>query len=206
MSRESRRQLPNRAARRADTLRVLAEAAATCAERDGISFAELSVERLTTCAEMSRAGFYLYFEDKGELVRAWHREFDAATVEILTQWWDATKPATDDIERMLHQLADIHRAGRIIIEAVKSMTALDPDLRCEQVKGFVLRRSQLGQHIVRGQREKWIDPELEPDTTAAWLTSMVDHVMVQVIPRQDDLTSLLATGTDIICRTLYSIP
>ncbi|PQM45173.1 hypothetical protein C1Y40_04660 [Mycobacterium talmoniae] len=77
MSREARRQLPNRAARRVDTLGALADAAAACVDEDNTSFAELSVERLARRAGISRASFYLYFEDKGELVRGWHQEFDA---------------------------------------------------------------------------------------------------------------------------------
>lgn len=35
----------------------------------GTSFTELSVDRLTTEAGMSRASFYIYFEDKGHLLR-----------------------------------------------------------------------------------------------------------------------------------------
>ena len=37
--------------------------------RDGASFTELSVDRLSTEAAMSRASFYIYFEDKGHLLR-----------------------------------------------------------------------------------------------------------------------------------------
>ena len=37
--------------------------------RDGASFTELSVDRLSTEAGMSRASFYIYFEDKGHLLR-----------------------------------------------------------------------------------------------------------------------------------------
>ena len=37
--------------------------------RDGASFTELSVDRLSTEAGISRASFYIYFEDKGHLLR-----------------------------------------------------------------------------------------------------------------------------------------
>ena len=37
--------------------------------RDGASFTELSVDRLSTEAGISRASFYIYFEDKGQLLR-----------------------------------------------------------------------------------------------------------------------------------------
>ena len=36
---------------------------------DGASFTELSVDRLATEAGISRASFYIYFEDKGHLLR-----------------------------------------------------------------------------------------------------------------------------------------
>ena len=37
--------------------------------RDGASFTELSVDRLSSEAAISRASFYIYFEDKGHLLR-----------------------------------------------------------------------------------------------------------------------------------------
>lgn len=37
--------------------------------RDGASFTELSVDRLSGEAGISRASFYIYFEDKGHLLR-----------------------------------------------------------------------------------------------------------------------------------------
>ncbi|WP_237156519.1 helix-turn-helix domain-containing protein [Mycobacteroides franklinii] len=70
MSKQARRQLPNRTARRNDTLAALAVAAASCADGNQSSFANLTVDRLARRAGISRASFYIYFEDKAELVRA----------------------------------------------------------------------------------------------------------------------------------------
>src|SRR5215212_8226744 len=134
MTRPPRRRLPNRAARRADILRALADAAKdlVC---DGETFADLSVERLSRQAGISRASFYLYFEDKGELFLGWHDLVDESAQEIVEKWW--------------------HAAG-------------------------------------------WVDPDIDADTTAAWLTAMVDRVMQLVAPTADDDSDLYLTGADII--------
>lgn len=206
MSRETRRQLPNRAARRQDTLRALAVAAAACIDEDGGSFADLGVEPLARRAGISRASFYLYFEDKGELVRGWHSEFDESVAAGFAQWFTSTKPARSVVRAALEELATIHQQSRTVLSAIQEMSAHDPVLRQERAESFALRRSELRKHIIRGQREEWIDADLTADTTAAWLVSMVDRVMAQVMPRHGEVTSLIDTGTDILWRTLYAGP
>lgn len=205
MTRESRRQLPNRAARRVDTLGALADAAA-CVDKNNASFAELSVERLARRAGISRATFYLYFEDKGELVRGWHQEFDAQVTARYAEWWNIANPGRSAVSGALEQLAVIHRGSRTVLAAIQEMTAHDPRLRHERVEAFQRKRGELRRHIARGQREDWIDADLAPDATAAWLISMVDRVMQQVIPSCGDAASLIDTGTEIVWRTLYAAP
>ncbi|WP_083341933.1 TetR/AcrR family transcriptional regulator [Mycobacterium talmoniae] len=206
MSREARRQLPNRAARRVDTLGALADAAAACVDEDNTSFAELSVERLARRAGISRASFYLYFEDKGELVRGWHQEFDAQVTAGYAEWWNVSSPGRSAVSGALEELAVIHRRSRTVLAAIQQMTAHDPHLRHERVEAFQRKRGELRRHIMRGQRENWIDADLAPDTTAAWLISMVDRVMQQVVPTCGDATSLIDTGAEIVWRALYASP
>src|SRR5215212_7852545 len=114
MTRPPRRRLPNRAARRADILRALADAAKdlVC---DGETFADLSVERLSRQAGISRASFYLYFEDKGELVRGWHDLFDEGAQEILENWWLARAPSEVFIADVFARMQRLHRESRFAL-------------------------------------------------------------------------------------------
>lgn len=63
----------------------------------GASFTELSVDRLATAAGISRASFYIYFEDKGHLLRRLAGQVFADLADSANRWWsvaDARIPPT----------------------------------------------------------------------------------------------------------------
>ncbi|WP_286144125.1 TetR/AcrR family transcriptional regulator [Mycobacterium sp. D16R24] len=205
MSRPARRRLPNRTARRNDTLAALAVAAASCADGNQSSFANLTVDRLARHAGISRASFYIYFEDKAELVRAWNRDLDERAHIVLAQWWPAGPPTPSAIRQMLNQLTDIYSGNRVVLNAIHEMTAHDPLLRQTRADSFAAICGALRQHIVRGQQEGWASNGLQPATTAAWIVSMLERVLQQVVPARQSAMSLLDTGADVIWRTLYQL-
>src|ERR1700744_4888354 len=55
--------------------------------RDGASYTELSVDRLSTEAGISRASFYIYFEDKGHLLRRLAGQVFADLADSADRWW-----------------------------------------------------------------------------------------------------------------------
>src|SRR5262245_58155906 len=55
--------------------------------RDGASFTELSVDRLATEAGISRASFYIYFEDKGDLLSRLVGEAFRDIADDAQRWW-----------------------------------------------------------------------------------------------------------------------
>src|SRR5271168_2650179 len=56
---------------------------------DGASFTELSVDRLATEAGISRASFYIYFEDKGHLLRRLAGQVFGELATSAERWWGA---------------------------------------------------------------------------------------------------------------------
>src|SRR5271157_5870474 len=63
---------------------------------EGESFTELSVERIVQAAGMSRSTFYVYFEDKGDLLRAWFSEINEELVAAAAYWWKIDGDSTRD--------------------------------------------------------------------------------------------------------------
>src|SRR6201998_4239088 len=55
--------------------------------RDGATFTELSVDRLSSEAGISRASFYIYFEDKGHLLRRLASQVFADLADSADRWW-----------------------------------------------------------------------------------------------------------------------
>src|SRR6202012_1748558 len=66
--------------------------------RDGASFTELSVDRLSGEAGISRASFYIYFEDKGHLLRRLAGQVFGDLTEGAQHWWSvAGRHDPDDV-------------------------------------------------------------------------------------------------------------
>ena len=184
-------------------MRALSGAAAECA-REGTSFADLSVERLSRRSGISRASFYLYFEDKSELVRGWHHALDLRLEGILAEWWEASPPANELISRVMSDLAATYADEQLVVNAIQDMTPNDPLLRGALDDTFQRQTAALRKHLVRGQRAGWVDANLVAATTAPWLIAMLDRVMQQVVAREEVDSALVETGADIIRNALYS--
>src|SRR5689334_13890771 len=54
---------------------------------DGAGITELSVDRLATEAGISRATFYIYFEDKGHLLRRLASQVFSDLTDAAQRWW-----------------------------------------------------------------------------------------------------------------------
>ena len=71
MASVTRNAQPSRADRRASLERQLLTATERLMQEEGQAFTELSGDRLVTEAGISRATFYVYFEDKGSFFGCW---------------------------------------------------------------------------------------------------------------------------------------
>src|SRR4051812_44749412 len=87
---QGRQGRPDRQQRREQMERRLLEAT----ERlmgDGASFTELSVDRLASEAGISRASFYIYFEDKGHLLRRLATQVFSDLASAGERWWGVSE-------------------------------------------------------------------------------------------------------------------
>src|SRR5215471_11297315 len=85
-------------ARRREEIRDRLRTAAEELMASGESYTELSVERIVREAGISRATFYVYFEDKGDLLRALAEDFIERILVAAAVWW--TLPADADKPRL----------------------------------------------------------------------------------------------------------
>ena len=89
----TRKSRSNRAQRRESVQAELLGAVERLLER-GESYTELSVERLVAEAGVSRSTFYVYFEDKGHLLRELTDEVLEQMLSSTRAWW-ARLPEAD---------------------------------------------------------------------------------------------------------------
>lgn len=177
--------------------------------RDGASFTELSVDRLSGEAGISRASFYIYFEDKGHLLRRLAREVFGDLADGARGWWSvAGRHHPDDLRTAMSRIIATYRRHQAVLVALNEMAAYDPltgQTYRELLTGIC---EQLTRVIEEGQADGSIRPELAAPTTASALTWMVERACQQNLPANppDYDTELAESLAQIVWGALYLKP
>jgi TetR/AcrR family transcriptional regulator, ethionamide resistance regulator len=173
---------------------------------EGASFTELSVDRLATEAGISRASFYIYFEDKGDLLRRLATRVFADLADAAERWWGVSerRDPADVLAAMTGIVASYRRHQPLLI-ALNEMAAYDPLVGAtytEILTGIAARMTVV---IEQGQRDGAIRPTLSAATTASTLTWMVERACQQNLPSRPTSydTELARTLTEITWGALY---
>jgi AcrR family transcriptional regulator len=172
----------------------------------GTSFTELSVDRLATEAGISRASFYIYFEDKGHLLRRLATQVFADLAGAAQLWWavaDRHDPA--DVHAAMAGIIASYRRHQPVLIALNEMSGYDPlvgETYRELLVGIATRLTRV---IESGQAAGTIRTQLPPEATASTLTWMVERTCHQNLPSQPSSydAELARTLTEIIWGALY---
>src|SRR5437660_329256 len=168
----TRRRQSSRAQRREDVRDRLLAVVEQLLEQ-GESYTEISVERLVSEAGISRSTFYVYFQDKGDLLRSWFTEIEAELESAARDWWALDSGSRrEDLRAALDEVVKTYRPHTTLMAAMYDAAAYDPGLR-ELVETMMSGNiAGLRKHIRAGQKEGFVDPDLPPQQTAQWLTWM----------------------------------
>lgn len=194
-------------AQRREEIRDRLGAAAEQLMADGESYTELSVERIVREAGISRATFYVYFEDKGDLLRALAVDFIERMIGAAAAWWSLPGDATRmDLRDAMRAIIDAYQPHKVVMAAVVEVASYDAGLR--ELFGDLLNQTigAVAQHIATGQAEGYVEAGLDPERTAAWLTWMAERGLYQLVAPATPATveKLLDAMTDITWNTLYA--
>ena len=205
VTRTTRRPQANRQERREQIERQLLDATDRLMA-DGTSFTELSVDRLATEAGISRAGFYIYFEDKGDLLRRLARQVFGDLTEDAAQWWTvAGRRDPADIRTAMTRIIASYRRHQPVLIALNEMAGYDAAVGETYRELLTGIGEQFAGVIAAGQADGSIRATLPAATTASSLVWMVERVCQQNLPSRpssyDD--ELAGTLTEIIRGALY---
>jgi AcrR family transcriptional regulator len=172
----------------------------------GASFTELSVDRLATEAGISRASFYIYFEDKGHLVRRLTGQVFADLAGAAERWWSvAQRRDSADVLAAMTGIIASYRRHQPLLVALNEMAAYDPQVGATYREILAAIGARLTEVIEAGQDDGYVRRELVAETTASTLTWMVERACQQNLPgRPQSYDAELAdTLTQIVCGALY---
>jgi TetR/AcrR family transcriptional regulator, ethionamide resistance regulator len=173
---------------------------------EGASFTELSVDRLSTEAGISRASFYIYFEDKGHLLRRLTGEVFAELASGGERWWGvAGRHDPADLRAAMAGIIASFRRHQPVLVALNEMAAYDPATAQTYRDLLIAIAGRMAQVIEDGQAEGSIRPELPAAITASALVWMVERACQQNLPAKppDYDAELAATLTEIAWGALY---
>jgi TetR/AcrR family transcriptional regulator, ethionamide resistance regulator len=177
--------------------------------RDGRSFTELSVDRLSTEAGISRASFYIYFEDKGDLLRRLAGQVFGDLADGAERWWSvAWRHDPDDVRAAMADIIASYRRHQPVLVALNEMAAYDQLVAATYRDLLTGISRRLTQVIEDGQADGSIRRALPAATTASALSWMVERACQQNLPnRPAAYDAELATAlTEIVWGALYLMP
>jgi AcrR family transcriptional regulator len=114
---------PKRAAVQAQLLRAAADVL-----DEGISYADLSIERITRRAGLSRTAFYFYFADKRELLMALAQEVSARFYAQAERWFSGDGSTPDEISVALANICALYDAHGAVVRVVVEATTSDEQI------------------------------------------------------------------------------
>lgn len=172
----------------------------------GASFTELSVDRLATEAGISRASFYIYFEDKGHLLRRLAGQVFGDLASGGERWWGvAGRHDPEDARAAITAIIATYRRHQPLLIALSEMAGYDPLVASAYRELLTGISGRVAQVIEDGQADGSIRRALPVAATASALTWMVERACQQTLPTRDaDYDSELAEAiVEIIWGALY---
>jgi len=171
---------------------------------EGREYSELSVDRIAAAAGVSRSSFYRYVEDKGELLQWISRAVDEQSSDTGLAFWRLPGDASrSDLSDALAGFVATSWEHRLVRTAVVGAIAYDAAIRTAHEAAVAAAIGVVGAHIVRGQREGWVRPELDASDTAAWLVHMTDRGLLTYVGEASEAD--LARVRDGLLEILWSI-
>jgi len=183
---------------------VLEATAALLAE--GVSYADLNIERITTRAGISRTAFYFYFRDKRELLL---RLTEDVTDELYRQgdiWFSGAGDPSEELGEALTNMGSLYHEHGAVLRAIVQAASLDDEVAVfwhAVVDRFVVATAR---RITELQQSGEAADGLDARATAFALCWMVERsfnqqlVLGEPIARPDLVDALAA----IFVRAVYA--
>ncbi|TWG94918.1 TetR family transcriptional regulator [Nocardioides sp. J9] len=174
---------------------------------EGVDFSELTIERLTAEAAIARSTFYVYFEDRAALIRAWIAALSSESRAAAEALWQLAPPfGPDELRANVERVIADYRRVVPMMSAASRAAAVDPSAAPAIRRLMAANVEGLRRHIVTGQTQGFIDEELDPTETATWLTWMAVTMYDNRLPEADEeeFTAMVDSHARILWRVLYA--
>jgi AcrR family transcriptional regulator len=174
---------------------------------EGASYANLSVERITTRAGISRTAFYFYFADKRELLMRLASNVADQLYREADTWWSGSGDGPAQLAEALGTIAAVYRAHGPLVCAIVEVSTYDAEVGVFW-RGLVGRFvSASAARIDAEQAAGRADPGLDPAAAAFALVWMTERSFHQMLVQEDPLPTdeLVAALARVWSVTVYGV-
>lgn len=200
----TRKSRTKRAGRRPEVTAKLLEHVERLLETE--SWTDLSVERICNEAGVARSTFYLFFEDQGHLLTVLADSALEAITGAGEGWWSLPRDARrEDLVAAVGDIFGAYAEHGLLLTAVVEAAAYDARVR-EQLEASLERSfGAVTAHIARAQTEGWMDPALDADITAHWLSWMGESGLRTMLHRGERPSRrMIEAYVGIVWNLLYT--
>jgi TetR/AcrR family transcriptional regulator, ethionamide resistance regulator len=175
---------------------------------EGNAFTDLSVDRLATAAGTTRATFYVYFEDKGHLLRRLSRHIMVELQVAARQWWQsAARRDPHDLRAAMKAIISTYRQHQALLSALVEAAGYDASVAADFQALMSEFRAATREVIEHGQAAGAVR-DLPVSEVAGALVWMVERTCYQMVrsstaDNDDNMATALA---EVTWRTLYLEP
>lgn len=204
MASVTRKSRTSRAGKREEVTASLLETVERLLQQE--SWTDLSVERICSESGVARSTFYLFFEDQGHLLTVLADEALEAITSAGEGWWSLPRTAQrDDLVAAVASIFAAYAEHGTLLTAVIEASSYDERVR-EQFDALMERSfSAVTEHIARAQKEGWMDPALDADNVAHWLSWMGESGLRAMLHRASrPRAKMLEAYADIVWNVLYT--
>ena len=181
--------------------------------RDGVeqllidsTYAEIKIDDLVDQADLAKSTFYVYFDDKADLLSHLADRVISELVAFEGAWWTLPPDASkDQIRDAIAAMFEAYLPHGLLIEAISAAAIYDPGMRDqfkELMNGVV---ENIAGYLRRGQKAGGVPPDLDSEHTAFSLAWMFERGFNLIMLRTDPAgrKRRLDAITEIVWRTCH---
>jgi AcrR family transcriptional regulator len=172
----------------------------------GTPISALTVDNLRSEAGMARSTFYVYFEDKIDLITTLMEYVFEETLNPIDRWWNKTEHGTQtELIDVLLEAGKVLQQNQVSYQLIEESALYDDHLKSsiDDINRSTIKLAQRA--VKKGQKEGYIRADVTPEMVED-LHWMVNKVLTYKIMSQSthNLSPHCKSLANVIWRALYT--
>ena len=174
---------------------------------EGQKFSEVSVEVLCEQAGISRATFYIYFQDKADLIAVLAEQLFNELERLADDWWGVTEVSSfQGLCSTIHSILEAYASHAPAYKLMEGTRGYDPVVSALYTEFTSKAVDNIQAALKRAQKEGYArkDATAEMATCLHWMIERICSIQAQGMDKRET-TRYAEAISQIIWRSLYEL-